>query len=218
MIRTIRTTQVIPTLFGDFYNCNIREFYSDIKFHISIKLGIIDTNGAQSLITMWNWSNHQLPRLDVKFASCFRKILQRFTIFCLNCVSWIPRRPNHLSRFFFHFQIRSSIMYPVYENLLLISNFYINKNDVFNKWRILDTRGAKNLRALALRSPWPYLNPFFPTVPTFAVRETASLRQQMLELSCENATVGTNGLILTYINKLVSSIHYAEYIYKYIYV
>ena len=38
-------------------------------------------------------------------------------------------------------------------------------------------------------------NPFFPTVPTFAVRETASLGQQMLELSCENATVGTNGLM-----------------------
>ena len=31
-------------------------------------------------------------------------------------------------------------------------------------------------------------NPFVPTVPTCAVR------QQMLELSCENATVGTNGL------------------------
>ena len=38
------------------------------------------------------------------------------------------------------------------------------------------------------------LNPFVPTVPTFAVRETQSLGQQMLELSCENATVGTNGL------------------------
>ena len=56
------------------------------------------------------------------------------------------------------------------------------------------------------------INPFVPTVPTCAVRETASLGimgapevlplcretlslgQQMLELSCENATVGTNGL------------------------
>ena len=27
-----------------------------------------------------------------------------------------------------------------------------------------------------------FTNPFFPTVPTFAVRETASLGQQMLEL------------------------------------
>ena len=38
------------------------------------------------------------------------------------------------------------------------------------------------------------LNPFLPTVPTFAVREKQSLGQQMLELSCENATVGKNGL------------------------
>jgi len=38
------------------------------------------------------------------------------------------------------------------------------------------------------------INPFVPTVPTFAVRETASLGQQMLELGCENATVGKNGL------------------------
>ena len=42
--------------------------------------------------------------------------------------------------------------------------------------------------------------PFVPTVPTFAVRETASLGQQMLELSCENATVGTNGLRLLQLN------------------
>jgi len=41
-----------------------------------------------------------------------------------------------------------------------------------------------------------HLNPFMPTVPTFAVRETQSLGQQMLELSCKNATVGTNGLNL----------------------
>ena len=58
------------------------------------------------------------------------------------------------------------------------------------------------------------INPFFHTVPTCAFRETASLGiigapavpplcretqslgQQMLELSCENATVGTNGLML----------------------
>ena len=39
-----------------------------------------------------------------------------------------------------------------------------------------------------------YVNPFVSTVPTFAVRETQSLGQQMLELGCENATVGTNGL------------------------
>ena len=53
-----------------------------------------------------------------------------------------------------------------------------------------------------------HLNPFFPTVPTFAVRETdvsrhdggtsgaplKPLGQQMLELGCENATVGKNGL------------------------
>ena len=38
-----------------------------------------------------------------------------------------------------------------------------------------------------------YINPFFPTVPTFAVRETQSLGQHMLELSCENATVSKNG-------------------------
>ena len=38
------------------------------------------------------------------------------------------------------------------------------------------------------------IDPFVPTVPTCAVRETASLGQHMLELSCENATVGTNGL------------------------
>jgi len=37
-------------------------------------------------------------------------------------------------------------------------------------------------------------NPFMPTVPTFAVRET-SLGQQMLEIGCENAMVGKNGLI-----------------------
>ena len=40
-----------------------------------------------------------------------------------------------------------------------------------------------------------FINPFFPTVPTCAVRETASLGLHMLELSCENATVGTNGLM-----------------------
>ena len=34
-----------------------------------------------------------------------------------------------------------------------------------------------------------FVNPFFPTVPTCAVRETASLGPHMLELSCENATV-----------------------------
>ena len=34
-----------------------------------------------------------------------------------------------------------------------------------------------------------------PTVPPLC-RETQSLGQQMLELSCENATVGINGLIL----------------------
>ena len=39
------------------------------------------------------------------------------------------------------------------------------------------------------------VNPFFPTVPTCAVRETQFLGQYMLELSCENATLGTNGLI-----------------------
>ena len=38
------------------------------------------------------------------------------------------------------------------------------------------------------------INPFFPTVSTCAVRETQSLGQHMLELSCENATVGKNGL------------------------
>ena len=42
------------------------------------------------------------------------------------------------------------------------------------------------------------INPFMPTVPTFAVRETQSLRQQMLELGCENATVGKNGLTRSY--------------------
>ena len=42
------------------------------------------------------------------------------------------------------------------------------------------------------------LTHFFPPlrfrnqVPTFAVRETASLGQHMLELGCENATVGIN--------------------------
>ena len=40
-----------------------------------------------------------------------------------------------------------------------------------------------------------FINPFFPTVPTCAVRETASLGLHMLELSCENATVDKNGLI-----------------------
>ena len=35
-----------------------------------------------------------------------------------------------------------------------------------------------------------FINPFMPTVPTFAVRETTSLGQQML-----NATVDINGLM-----------------------
>ena len=35
----------------------------------------------------------------------------------------------------------------------------------------------------------PLVNPFIPTVPTCAVRETVSLGQHMLEHSCENATV-----------------------------
>ena len=39
-------------------------------------------------------------------------------------------------------------------------------------------------------------NLFVPTVPTCAVRETASLGQHMLGHSCENARVGTNGLIV----------------------
>jgi len=80
---------------------------------------------------------------------------------------------------------------------------------------------VSDLYKLSWLSFSPCLNPFLPTVPTCAVRETAplgifgapevpplcretqSLGQQMLELSCENATVGKNGL---------SSIHilYAE--------
>ena len=45
-----------------------------------------------------------------------------------------------------------------------------------------------------MKVPDRLFNPFVPTVPTCAVRETQSLGQHMLELSCENATVGTNGL------------------------
>ena len=44
------------------------------------------------------------------------------------------------------------------------------------------------LQTSAFFAAW--INPFVPTVPTFA----ASLGQQMLKLSCKNATVGTNGL------------------------
>ena len=43
------------------------------------------------------------------------------------------------------------------------------------------------------------INPFVPTVPTFAVRETASLGQQML-----NAPVGINGLTDSMLNILTS--------------
>ena len=69
----------------------------------------------------------------------------------------------------------------------------------------------------------------FFAVPTFAVRETASLGimgapkvpplcrdtqslgQHMLELSCENATVGTNGISLTmYISVIVRQIKEVE--------
>ena len=49
-------------------------------------------------------------------------------------------------------------------------------------------------------APTLLFNPFLPTVPTFAVRETQSLGQQML-----NATVGINGLKGPSIG-----LHYAE--------
>ena len=88
---------------------------------------------------------------------------------------WIPKNPNHLSLIFFS----NSYLVTLVEtqnkkNSITIPGFEWMKP-------LFSLNCISWIPDMHKRLPRPDVNPFVPTVPTFAVRETASLGQQIVE-------------------------------------